>query len=342
MKTTAWPTAILVVIAINDFTFVDALSSSSSSSSSSCPPPQRIVLRVCTSPGCKDDGAQSTLDRLLAFAPHGVDVVGGGCVSLCGSGPVVEVDVVKNNLESRNDGVVVASKTTTTTTKRRRVKGGEAIASLLNECVATTTTTTTTSAQVGADGDVVVARSGTSFLKPHMLDRLTRGYELSIEADMAYASKDYELAVDLYADAIESGRKPALSLQEAREEVYGVVTSSDDGDAVVDRGVSPGTAMAHGARRDAFAATIFSRNTDPDAHECLAMVCRASDDALGELQGLKSAVREHDRVERECSSPMPGSDAPARADAARRRSHAAARKRELGFRIVTLEKMLRG
>ena len=60
----------------------DALSASS--------PPKR-VLRVCQSPGCKDDGALSTFDCLSAMAPPGVHVVKGGCVSLCGSGPVVEV-----------------------------------------------------------------------------------------------------------------------------------------------------------------------------------------------------------------------------------------------------------
>ena len=92
-----------------------------------------------------------------------------------------------------------------------------------------------------------------------------------------------------------------------------------------------------GARRDAFAATIFSRNTDADAHECLAEVCAASSDAVGELQGLKSAVRQYDILEQEYSIPMPGSD-----EVARKRSHAAAKKQELGFRINKLERILLG
>ena len=232
--------------------------------------------------------------------------------------------------------------------KWRRVKGGEAIASLLDECVAATT----------VDG----AEAG-SALKSHMRDRLASGYELSIEANAAYASRDYRLAADLYADAIESGRKPAMLLQEAREAGGGVAgqggaATSEDA-AVVDGGCPAGLRWlvdsltnscrcrlllrdVDGARRDAFAATVFSRNADPDAHECLAEVCAASRDPVGELQGLKSAARRYDIVERENSAPRPGSDAPGRADAAGRASRAAARKRELGFRITKLERELRG
>jgi hypothetical protein len=186
-----------------------------------------------------------------------------------------------------------------------------------------------------------------------MRDRLASGYELSIEANAAYASRDYRLAADLYSDAIESGRKPAMLLQEAREAGCSVAgpdgtTTSDDAAVVVDGGYPAGLRWlvdslknscrcrlllrdVDGARRDAFTATVFSRNADPDAHECLAEVCAASRDAVGELQGLKSAVRRYDVVERD----------PGRADAAGRASRAAARKRELGFRIAKLERELR-
>jgi len=97
-----------------------------------------------------------------------------------------------------------------------------------------------------------------------------------------------------------------------------------------------------GARRDAFAATIFSQNFDADAHECLAEVCAASSDALGELQAIKSAISQYERMEEEYSKPLPGSDAPARAEATRKKTHAATRKRELGFRVAKLERELRG
>jgi hypothetical protein len=176
---------------------------------------------------------------------------------------------------------------------------------------------------------------------------------MSIQADAAFTSKDYQQAIELYSDAIESARKPAMLLEEARE---AVLLGPDSTRAITDNigGYPVGlkwlvTSLKNscrsrlvmsdidGARRDAFAATIFSRNTDADAHECLAEVCAASSDAVGELQGLKSAVRQYDILEQEYSIPMPGSDA----QIARKRSHAAAKKRELGFRINKLEHTLR-
>jgi len=337
LSQSSWSAAILVLAFHERDMSVDALSA---------PPPfpSRILLRVCTSPGCRDDGAASTLDRLTALAPPGVDVVAGGCANLCGSGPVLEILVDAVGAGGVGDVVAASS----STKKRTRVKGGEAITSLLDECVAITTVE---GAEVG------------SALKPYMRDRLASGYELSIEANVAYASRDYRLAADLYSDAIESGRKPAMLLQEAREAGGSVAgtggtATSDNAAVVVDGGYPAGLRWlvdslknscrcrlllrdVDGARRDAFAATVFSRNADPDAHECLAEVCAASRDAVGELQGLKSAVRRYDVVERENSAPRPGSDAPGRADAAGRASRAAARKRELGFRIAKLERELR-
>lgn len=97
------------------------------------------LLRVCQSPGCKDDGAISTLD-----------IVVGGCVSLCGSGPVVEV--INNSVDGNS-----------LTRKKKRVKGGDAISSLFDECVPTT--------------------MEMPVLKPHMLERLKSGYEMSIQAE---------------------------------------------------------------------------------------------------------------------------------------------------------------
>lgn len=46
-------------------------------------------LEVCLSPGCVADGGKTCLERLQALAPY--DVEEGGCVSLCGKGPVVIV-----------------------------------------------------------------------------------------------------------------------------------------------------------------------------------------------------------------------------------------------------------
>lgn len=149
-------TAILLIILIECTLLppiiIDALS----------PPSPRILLRVCQSPGCKDDGDISTLDQMLALAPPGVDIVVGGCVSLCGSGPVVEV--INNNVDGNSS-----------TRKKKRVKGGDAISSLFDECVPTT--------------------MEMPVLKPHMLERLKSGYEMSIQAELAYAAKDYQQAI---------------------------------------------------------------------------------------------------------------------------------------------------
>lgn len=307
----AFASSILLLVATTDGgAVVQALSTPSS---------PKKVIRVCQSPGCKDDGAMTTLDCLLAMAPPGVDVVKGGCVSLCGSGPVVEL---YNSIED------------VTSVKKKRVKGSDTIMSLLDECVAT------------AEGDEDDSEPA---LKPYMRDRLMSGYELSLEAHEAYQAKNYQSAVDLYTDAIESGRKPAMMLQEARS--AGSDTTTDGYPEgvqwlVVSFKNSCRARLSlkdvDGARRDAFASTIFSQNFDADAHECLAEVCSASSDALGELQAVKAAIRQYERMEEEYSKPLPGADAPARAEAVKKRTNAAARKRELGFQVAKLERELRG
>ena len=88
-------------------------------------------------------------------------------------------------------------------------------------------------------------------------------------------------------------------------------------------------------------ATVFCQNLDPEAHLCLAEVCRASSDTLGELQATKAAIEQYERLEDEYSKPLPGKDAVARAEAAKKRTQASTVKRELGFRIVKLERQLK-
>jgi hypothetical protein len=291
----------------------------------------RKVLRVCQSPGCKDDGATSTFDCLLAMAPPAIDVARGGCVSLCGSGPVVEVVCGDDDADSALPLLPI---------KKKRVKGSEAILSLLDEC------------------NPADMNGGSDALKPHLRDRLLHGYELSLQANEAYKLKNYQLAVELYTEAIESGRKPAMMLHEARIKF---LNDADGGGSIDDeinaseQGVVRWLVTSFknscrsrlvmrdvdGARRDAFASTVFSRNLDADAHECLAEVSAASSDALGELQGLKAAIKQYDRTEEEYAMlANTGSDAPTRAEAAKERNHASARKRELGFRVSKLERIL--
>lgn len=281
---------------------------------------------MCHSPGCQNDGAAATFDCLAAVAPPGVAVVKGGCVSLCGAGPVVEVC-----------DPVTAAAGTASPIKKKRVKGRDRIyriLSLVDECASTHD-------GGGEEGDLAPA------LKPYMRDRLMNGYELSLQANDAFGRKEYQSAVDLYTDAIESGRKAAMLLQEAR-------SGRDEGDVTHHHRFPEGvrwlvTAFkqscrarlvlkdVEGARRDAFAATIFSQNADGASHECLAEVCAASGDAWGELQAVKAAMAQYARTEEECAKPLPGADAPARAAAAKTRSFAAGRKRELGFRAASLE-----
>ena len=304
--------------------FVNALSSTNppAPSSSANNHLRNKVLRVCQSPGCKDDGAASTFDFLSAMAPPGIDVVRGSCVSLCGSGPVVEVCGDNHNNIDVHDAML--------SIKKKKVKGSDAILSLLDECV------------TAMDGEVAA-------LNPHLRDRLCYGYELSLKANEAYKSKNYQLAVELYTEAIESGRKPAMLLHEARIE-FRKSADADDGSyslqwLVASFKNSCRSRLAlrdmDGARRDAFAATVFSRSLDADAYECLAEVCAMSSDAMGELQALKAAMKQYDRMEEEYSTLANiGADAPTRAEAAKKKNQAAARKRELGFCVTKLERVV--
>ena len=86
---------------------------------------------------------------------------------------------------------------------------------------------------------------------------------------------------------------------------------------------------------------MFCQNRDPEAHLCLAEVCDASSDTLGELQATKAAIEQYERLEDEYSKPLSGKDAIARAEAAKKRTHACSVKRQLGFRLVKLERQLK-
>lgn len=283
--------------------------------------PSKGICRVCISPGCKDDGAVQTFECLKALAPPGVDVVKGGCVSLCGSGPVVEIR------EYTDDDAA--------SFKKKKCVKGESLIALLDEFME--------ASAAGSEKEPLFTK--------FMQDRLLMGYEISLEANQAYQAKAYQSAVELYEDAINTGRKPAIALEEARaaytsnkddKEKYGyppgltwVVTSFKN---------SCRARLALGdidnARRDAFASTVFSQNMDADAHECLAEVCKASGDTLGELQAVKAAIDQHEKMEEECSKPLPGNAAVARAEAAKLKRHAQQQIRELGFRQKRLEKEL--
>lgn len=248
------------------------------------------------------------------MAPPKVNVCKGPCISLCGSGPVVEVC---NDIDD-----------TTISIKKKRIKGSESILALLHE---------------------LKSDEQDEIMKSYMFDRLVMGYEIAQEANEMYKAKDYKKSIELYEDAIQNGRKPAMMLQEARQ------SANIDNEEYNYRGIEwlvsafKNSCRARlmikdidNARRDAFASTVFSQNMDPDAHECLGEVCVASLDKLGELQAIKAAIGQYERLEEELSKPLPGADAPARAEAAKKKSYVSGRKRELGFRIVKLERELKG
>ncbi len=270
------------------------------------------VIRVCQSPGCRDDGSQAALDSLTALAAPGCQVIKGGCVSLCGSGPVVEV----------LDGTIDDIDTATSSIKRKRVKG-DVLLSLLDEL---------------SDEETDISTN--------MRQRLIMGYEQSLEAKIAYEAKDYQNAIQLYEESIQIGRKPAMELEEARSSFGDIHGSSEGVSWLVDAFRNSCRARlalqdVDGARGDAFAATVFAQNRDADSHMCLAEVCEKSGDKLGEYQAIKAAIGQYQRLEEEYSKPLPGKDAVARAEAAKIKTNASTVKRELGFRLTKLERELK-
>jgi tetratricopeptide (TPR) repeat protein len=184
-----------------------------------------------------------------------------------------------------------------------------------------------------------------------MYNRLIDGYNSHILGNAAYQSKDYKSAIDFYEEAIQNGRKPALALQEARDTYTTTQTDEEE------EGYPPSLEWLittfqnscqarlslndiDGARRDAFASIVFSRNKNAISHECLANVCHASGDGMGEYQAVKAAIEEYDRLL--VKKPyMDGRDAVGRAEDARVRRNAEERRRELGFRLDRLERELK-
>lgn len=186
---------------------------------------------------------------------------------------------------------------------------------------------------------------------PYMRDRLVEGYDFYIQANEAFESKQFQSAIELYEEAIQNGRKPAMALQEAREKYHSTKNTEEEGyPASLDWIVqtfrnSCRSKLAigdiDGARRDAFASTVFSQNNDAASHECLAEVCNRSGDELGEYQAIKAAIEQYKILEERYSRPMPGIDAVGRAEAAKIRNDAESRQRELGFRLAKLERKLK-
>ena len=117
--------------------------------------------------------------------------------------------------------------------------------------------------------------------------------DISAEAaGMASAGKDEE-AVRLYEDAMIFGRKAALALHED-----GADTSSLDWLIALYRNSSLTRIKLQdidGARKDAWGACLYSQNEDIASLECLAKVCEAGEDDMGQLMALKNILQLDDK-----------------------------------------------
>jgi len=130
---------------------------------------------------------------------------------------------------------------------------------------------------------------------------LSDARDISAEAAEAAASGNTEEAVRLYEDAMIFGRKAAVALHER-----GVVGDSSDSDLSVDEespldwliGIFRDSALMRiqlddidGARKDAWGACLYSQNADITSLECLAKVCEAGGDDMGQLMALKNILQ---------------------------------------------------
>ena len=135
---------------------------------------------------------------------------------------------------------------------------------------------------------------------------LSDAREISAEAAGAAASGKNEEAVRLYEDAMVFGRKAALALHEHGRSVEGDAVDSDSSSDNIDE-ESPldwlialyrNSALTRirlddveGARKDAWGACLYSQNTDVVSLECLAKVCDAGGDDMGQLMALKNIIQ---------------------------------------------------
>lgn len=120
--------------------------------------------------------------------------------------------------------------------------------------------------------------------------RLTFAQEASAQAAELASEGCHEEAAPHFEDALTLGRKAALKLHEEGGEKG---TGALDWLIGVFRASATNRLRLHdvdGARRDAWAACVFSQSANVAALECLAEVCEASDDIIGHCQALKQIL----------------------------------------------------
>ncbi|CAB9506304.1 expressed unknown protein [Seminavis robusta] len=123
--------------------------------------------------------------------------------------------------------------------------------------------------------------------------RLLIGYDAAAEATSFLEDQEYEKASRSFADALNLGRKPALKLQELDDEE----TKQEALQWLID--VCCDSALLHlvhledldSARKDAFAALVFSQYEQLKPLQCMIKVCEKGDDLFGEFQALQRVLQ---------------------------------------------------
>ena len=121
--------------------------------------------------------------------------------------------------------------------------------------------------------------------------RLQMGYEAQTDAQIAILKGDYPAAASSFADALNFGRKSALTLHEMEAE------DSDKAlQWLIDLCCESATIHlfhlddAAQARKDAWAACLFSQYTQRTPLELMKAVCINQDDLLGEMQACQQLL----------------------------------------------------
>lgn len=212
-----------------------------------------ITYQVCVSPACVADGSETTLEKLKALAPANVNIVEGGCSSVCGNGPIV-IRPEDNQQKKRSF---------------RKVSGLK----ILDLLSITDEDGDNKSSQTVVEGDLI------------------KGYDLALEAEDQLTAKNYQVAADKYAQAIALGLKPAVELQAQREELQATTENAAASIQWLIRArcneARAKLALGEDGLESAQAACDLC-SSSAECFQVLAQVYQKNNDAEGELQALQN------------------------------------------------------
>jgi hypothetical protein len=123
---------------------------------------------------------------------------------------------------------------------------------------------------------------------------LQMAFDIVEEANELASQKEYEQASKTYREGLHLGRSRVLKLQDEDPS-----TNKDDFTLAFDWLVASYCASSacqlqagnlNGARSDAWAACVFTQNTNIQALQAMLKVCQESTDKFGELSTLKSIL----------------------------------------------------